>query len=465
MFKKLKFQIELPFQTLIGDCYYSIKLTGICPFYRTQANQRSHGCTDFFSLGELALRRNGGKTTILLLGLSLCLLRVGAPALFLLTLPDTLYITEGENMSRLPQPPAPLAYALDAQPVRMSGDERLKGVKTGERLQLTAFDSLTLCELEIACRERPILMPGGQAVGVTIYFPGALVVGTGGFLSVEGEMVSPAQEAGIRAGDTLLAVDGTPVESAAQLAALCEGKDTAAEILLQRDGEARRVFVQPVQAAEDGCCKLGMWVRESTAGIGTLSFYDVDSLRFGALGHPVTDVDTGSLLSIDRGGISEAAVIGVSTGMQGAPGELHGSFEGFSQRIGTLTENGACGIFGELVDEPEPGLYPEGLPIAFAEEVHTGPAQILSTVDEHGVRAFSCEIIRCFSPARSGSKGMLLSITDEELLSITGGIVQGMSGSPIIQDGKLVGAVTHVLVNDPTRGYGIFIENMLEAAG
>ena len=207
----------------------------------------------------------------------------------------------------------------------------------------------------------------------------------------------------------------------------------------------------------------GLKERDSMAGIGTMTFYDPQSGTFGALGHGVTDVDTGQLLPLDHGSIMEASVKAVKKGERASPGELKGDFD-LTRDSGTLYANTECGIFGKLSAEDAAKIVGAALPIAKKDEVKTGKATILATVSGNETSEYDIEIEKIYSPSGS-TRNLLLHVTVEELLTQTGGVVQGMSGSAILQDGKIVGAVTHVLVDDPTRGYGIFIENMLSAAG
>ena len=405
-------------------------------------------------------KHSGLKKIGVLLCLLLCLLNMSQPARYLAELPDTLYITNDIKSDQIAKAPAPLTLSDELYTVQSSTDERILQ-KSGENvLRIRLGNLITLRRVDVQYRERIYVMPGGEAIGVTLYLPGALIVGLGAFLSVDGSMASPAQDAGLKAGDMILKVNGETVQNAAHLSMLCAQAKRELKLVISRNGEEKSIILLCVQAAEDRAWKLGMWVRDSTAGIGTLSFYDRESLRFGALGHPVTDVDTGSLLEIGDGGISAADVIGVSCGMQGMPGELHGAFSTRGQRIGEIESNTNNGIFGYLSEDLCPGLYPQGIPLAFTDEVVPGAAQILSTVDESGVRAFDCEIIRTFAQDSSENKSMILRVNDPELLAITGGIVQGMSGSPVIQNGRLAGVVTHVFVNDPTKGYAVYAEWM-----
>lgn len=210
-------------------------------------------------------------------------------------------------------------------------------------------------------------------------------------------------------------------------------------------------------ASGDGY-KLGLWVRDSSAGIGTMTFYDPTTQVFGGLGHAITDVDTGEILPLGSGEIVSVDIEGAVKGQGGQPGELRGSFHTYDT-IGSLEENRETGVFGVLTTPPEGGLL---LPVALRQEVHTGPAQIYTTIDGRTPQLFDIEIERVNLTDANPTRNMVIRITDPELLTATGGIVQGQSGSPIVQDGRLVGAVTHVFINDPSRGYGIFAENMIE---
>ena len=210
---------------------------------------------------------------------------------------------------------------------------------------------------------------------------------------------------------------------------------------------------------------MGVWVRQSTAGVGTLTFYDPESHGYGALGHAITDVDTGIAFPVGEGAVYENEVVQITRGAEGRPGELTGAF--FEQEVvlGEIERNTDYGIFGGAEDALTDGaLYPEGLPVGTRSDIHTGSAQILTTLDGGKVEAFDCEIEKLYDQSEPATRSMVVRITDPELLERTGGIVQGMSGSPILQDGRIVGAVTHVFVSDPTRGYGVYIEWMLDAA-
>ena len=211
--------------------------------------------------------------------------------------------------------------------------------------------------------------------------------------------------------------------------------------------------------------KLGLWVRDSTAGIGTLTFYDEGTDTFGALGHPITDGDTNTTFTIKDGDLLSASILSVRKGEKGIPGELRGLFVNEKSSIGTIESNSSSGIFGNTNKPLVNPIFSEPMSVGFRNEVVEGPATIITTVDEEGPKEYDIEIVKLLQQDKCGPKSMIIRVTDEELLSKTGGIVQGMSGSPIIQNNKIVGAVTHVLINKPDIGYGIYIEWMLEEAG
>lgn len=304
------------------------------------------------------------------------------------------------------------------------------------------------------------LVPGGRSLGVALETEGLVVVGS----SDVGASASPARKAGIRPGDVIRSVDGAPVENAAALSERIEA-GRSARIEVEREGETLSFDVTPKLDPRDRQARLGVWVRASTAGVGTLTYYDPETGDFGALGHAITDVDTGVAFPVGDGAVYENKVVQITRGAKGAPGELTGEFFEEENELGEIERNTDFGIFGQAQETmTDGGLYPEGLPVGLRGEIHTGSAQILTTIDGGNVEAFDCEIEKLYSQTAPETRSMVVRITDPELLERTGGIVQGMSGSPIIQDGKLIGAVTHVFVSDPTRGYGVYMEWMLDAA-
>ncbi|MBQ8830527.1 MAG: SpoIVB peptidase [Oscillospiraceae bacterium] len=298
------------------------------------------------------------------------------------------------------------------------------------------------------------LIPVGDVVGISLETKGVLVVG------FPDEDASAARDAGIKAGDVIVQIGDTPINCGIDVGSVKLGTEPI-EITVVRDGAEKKITVTP-RVGKSGNAELGLWMRDSLSGIGTVTFYDPETKTFGALGHGVNDIDTGVIMPIGGGVAADARVTEVIEGRCGIPGQLMGEFD-YGSVVGFVSENTVFGIFGTVTD---PSLLDtsELMETAAEDEVHIGAATIISCVDGKGPREFDVEIVKTDLDNREGHC-FVLKVTDEELLEITGGIVQGMSGSPIIQDGKLVGAVTHVLVNQPDTGYGIFIENMLDAAG
>ncbi|MBQ9848119.1 MAG: SpoIVB peptidase [Clostridia bacterium] len=303
------------------------------------------------------------------------------------------------------------------------------------------------------------LIPGGMAFGVKFFTEGAIVIGTTGVETASG-VVSPAKDCGLKAGDVIIRAGGKEFKSASELIEVIEGSGGKSVYLAYlRNGEESTVEVTPVRDLENGDYRIGVMVRDSTAGIGTVSFIDPETLDFGGLGHGIYDSETGMLLPLARGAVVDVDITDVVKSERNDPGELRGDFN--TKVIGELWSNSDQGVFGRFASLPK-GVH-EAIPIASRGEISEGKAFILTTLSDNKVGEYEIEIEHVYKNSGS-TKNFLIRATDPKLLEQTGGIVQGMSGSPIIQNGKLIGAVTHVLVNDPERGYGICIENMLSAA-
>ena len=298
---------------------------------------------------------------------------------------------------------------------------------------------------------------GGQAIGIRLYSDNLIVVAVGR-VNEEGE--SPAQRAGIKEGDVILSLNGEKVGSAEEFSekiAMCEG---AATLETQREGDVREVTVTPEASRLDGKKRIGLWVRDSTAGVGTLTYMDEETMTYGALGHGVSDADTGVKFSVKNGSVEECSVAEIKKGEKGVPGELKGAFLKDAKVIGDITKNEKEGVFGRLSEVPGG----ERVPLGHKSEIKKGVAFIRTSLDGKEAEDYEIEITKVSKGSKNPTKGLMIKVTDQRLIDKTGGIVQGMSGSPILQEGRLIGAVTHVLVNDPTKGYGIFIENMICAS-
>lgn len=310
-----------------------------------------------------------------------------------------------------------------------------------------------------AAGKRTEVVPMGRAVGIKLFSDGVVVVGLSDISTQEGE-VNPARACGLKEGDIITHINSEEVDSIEEVRdILQELEGESMHIRALRGSKQLQMTVRAVQCSADGSYKLGAWIRDSMAGIGTMTYYQPETGVFGALGHGISDVDTALLMPLERGSIMYAEVADVQKGAAGQPGQLKGAFQVYND-LGELWANTGCGIFGALTDQ---GLAAgrEAVPVADRAEVHTGPAVILSNIRGTQVEEFQIEIVKIFSESSTDSRDFMVKVTDPVLLAATGGIVQGMSGSPILQDGRFAGAVTHVLVNDPACGYAICAERML----
>ena len=319
--------------------------------------------------------------------------------------------------------------------------------------------SLTAVGAKAAVESPKMLVPVGHTAGIKLFSEGVMVVDLADKI---GDEASPAKNCGLKKGDMIEKVNGVSISSTEHLQEyLQQEKGENVELTVSRGGKTLSLNAAPAQN-DDGVYCLGAWIRDSVAGIGTITFYDPETKRFGALGHGISDVDTALLMPLSDGSIMDSQVKTVRRGAEGSPGELKGEFD-LKNDAGTLYANTDAGVFGTLSGENDDFTRRAALPTAAAGEVHIGEAVILANVQGDEVKEYTAEISRVYAGV-PGNRNFLVTVTDDSLLEITGGIVQGMSGSPVIQNGKLVGAVTHVLVDDPTRGYAIFAENMLETA-
>ncbi|HHV73723.1 MAG TPA: SpoIVB peptidase [Thermoanaerobacterium sp.] len=304
------------------------------------------------------------------------------------------------------------------------------------------------------------VIPGGDSIGVKLNTKGALVVGYSDIIGTDDKIYSPYREGKIQIGDIILEVNNIKINSADDITDIInKQKDTMVTLKISRKGNIVYSKLHPVLAKDDQKYKLGLWVRDHTAGIGTLTFYTEDKKYYAALGHAITDIDTGDILSVNNGQIMKSKITSVSKGKRSSPGELRGIFLEEIDTIGDIEKNTEYGIYGNIINPSGISLKP--IPIGYQSQVVEGPAKILTTIDNTGVKEFDIQILKKVEQKNPNQKGMIIKIVDKELLDKTGGIVQGMSGSPIIQNGKLIGAVTHVFVNDPTKGYAVYAEWMI----
>lgn len=342
----------------------------------------------------------------------------------------------------------------------ISYDETVEVSQNGSyQIRCKWLGVLPLKTIKVHTVEKQEVLVSGSPVGIYMETKGVLVIDSGEITDREGIRRTPAEHI-IQSGDYICEIDGKVLTGKRQLMQLVrENQGEPMELQVIRHQETIKLEMTPVET-EDGSYKLGIWVRDNIQGIGTLTYVEPNG-TFGALGHGISDADTGERLEISDGDLYRADILSICKGTAGTPGELRGVINYREEnRIGTICGNSQYGIRGQM----EPGKYAESMkkiPTGLKQEIQTGKAEIRCDIGD-GIREYQCEILEIDSNARDTNKCFVLRITDDDLLSRTGGIVQGMSGSPVLQNGKLIGAITHVFVNDPTKGYGIFIENMME---
>lgn len=351
------------------------------------------------------------------------------------TLPDRYYLAKGSRFS-LGDSSLIQTSSNDGYPLSVYSS-------TGNtfRMDLKLLGLINIKPVSVQVVDRRVVALCGTPFGIKMVTDGVMVVGTGAVTDCNSRAVSPAQTAGIQEGDIILSINGEKISSKKQLTKLVESSAGQPLSLVVRRGEQlTSLHLSPVRSSLDNSYHLGLWVRDSSAGIGTMTFYDPNNGCFAGLGHAICDVDTGQLMPLSQGEIVEASIIGVHAGKSGSPGQLQGAFVA-NRSIGSLYTNSYNGVYGRLMNQP---VDAQTIPMAQCQEVRQGPVKILTTVSGQKPQLFDACIEKLSLSQDEPTKNMVLRITDPDLLELSGGIVQGMSGSPIIQNGMLVGAVTHV---------------------
>lgn len=332
----------------------------------------------------------------------------------------------------------------------------LKGeLKSKYETRITALKLFPVKDITVTVTKRRYVVPGGDAFGIKLYTKGVIVVSVDSVTTAKGS-ADPAVNAGLKCGDVITQINGKAALNSQQLTDAVEQSDgKRLNLKVERNGETLELVLKP-ELSVNGGYKAGIWVRDSSAGIGTVTFYDDSSKMFAGLGHGVCDVDTGKIMPLDNGEAVRAKISGFYKSSAGNPGELCGVFSDYV--IGSLRVNHDMGVYGEL-------LQPSGeetVPVALESEIQLGVAQMITTIDDSGPQYYDIEIVKIYPSSDLSARNMIIKVTDPELLEKTGGIVQGMSGSPIIQNSMLVGAVTHVFISEPEQGYAVFAQRMLE---
>ncbi len=366
--------------------------------------------------------------------------------------PDSYTITEKNEIT------AGSFFSIKESP-KSTFTSNLTSAKNRYPARVLLLNCIPIKEVQVNIIDEARAIPCGTPFGIKIFTEGVLVVALSDVKTTNGTS-NPAKNAGIKKGDVIISVNNTAVHSNEEMAKIVEKSNgDLLDIHVKRTDSEFDTTLQPIKSEQDNTYKVGMWVRDSSAGIGMLTFFDPQSKIFAGLGHGICDIDTQELLPLSHGEIVNASITGIRAGKRGIPGELRGKFDS-NKSIGTLSQNTNFGVYGTFTASPT--HINESLPIAMKHQIKPGPAQVITSISDNTPQIYNLNIVSINYDHKSPTKNMIIEITDEKLLSQTGGIVQGMSGSPIICDGKIIGAVTHVFVNNPKRGYAIFAETMLQ---
>ena len=377
-------------------------------------------------------------------------------------IPEKITIFEGEDISLKTF----FGITLDAEEdvLTVSADTGQKTINTvgNEKVSVSLFDRLFIKNVDVSVLPRTTVIPVGNIAGVKLYTNGVLVVGMSEIEGEDSKTYKPYENSGIEEGDTIVKVNDTIIYSTDDLVEninLSNGENVKIQYI--HEEETKECSITPVKTNEDEY-KLGLWVRDSAAGVGTVTFYEPSTQRFGALGHGIADIDTGDLLNISSGEFVTAQILNIKKGEDGNPGKIQGTVEE-QDTIGKITKNTEFGIYGKIEDISNLNIdMTKEMEVAMRDEIQTGKAMILCSLDNQTVKEYEIEITKIYKENNYNNKSMEIKVTDEELIEKTGGIIQGMSGSPIIQNGKFIGAVTHVFVDSATEGYAVFGDLMLK---
>ena len=406
--------------------------------------------------------KNNLKRLIKKLLLVFFLLIMYSYALVITNLPDELVVFEGETifMKTL----LGLNIKLNDETIETSSNSSQSLTKQAGKstLEVSLFDSINIKNVNVDVLPKTTVIPVGNIAGVKLYTNGVLVVGMSEIEGYDNKKYKPYENKGIKEGDTIVKIDEKLINSTEDLIETVnnsQGRDIKVQYIHQE--ETKECSISPVKTSNSQY-KLGLWVRDSAAGVGTVSFYEPTSKTFGALGHGITDIDTNELINIASGEFVTTRILNITKGESGNPGKIQGTVEN-QTNIGKIYKNSKFGIYGKVDNISSLNIdTSKEMEVALREEIKTGKATILCSLDNQQPQEYEIEIEKINKENNYDNKSMQIKITDQKLLKKTGGIIQGMSGSPVIQNGKFVGAVTHVLVNDPTKGYAVFGDIMLK---
>ena len=381
------------------------------------------------------------------------------------TIPNELVVFEGEKIS------VKTLLGLNIKnenqqtiETSSSNGEKLSQDVGKSTLEVSLFDNILLKNVEVSVLPKTKVIPVGNIAGVKLYTSGVLVVGMSEIEGNDNKKYKPYENTGIKEGDTIIKVNDKNINSTSDLIQtvnLSQGHDISIKYVHQQ--ETKECSITPVKT-NNSQYKIGLWVRDSAAGVGTVTFYDPTSKTFGALGHGITDIDTNELINIASGEFITTKILNITKGESGNPGKIQGTIEN-QNNIGTIGKNTRYGIYGKVDNLASLNIdTSKEAEVALREEIQLGKAKILCSLDNQKPQEYEIEIEKIYKDNNYDNKSMKIKVTDEKLLEKTGGIIQGMSGSPVLQNGKFVGAITHVLVNDPQEGYAVFGDIMLKQA-
>lgn len=376
------------------------------------------------------------------------------------SIPDNLILMQGEELNIKTMFGLNLENSSGQTIEAMASDTEKISKEVGKLDLSLNLGNFSLKDVTVNVIPNTVVIPGGEAIGLRLYTSGVLVVGMSEIVGTDNKSYSPYKDSGIQEGDMIVKIDDKAITCTSDLITkVNECNGNSVEITYVRDGNNYITEIKPTKTEENEY-KLGLWVRDAAAGVGTITYYDPESQMFGALGHGILDIDTDQLIDIAKGEVITSKILSIVKGEKGKPGEVQGSIDN-GKVIGVVYKNTNFGIYGKLTDVSliEGGKTLEVMP---RDEVKLGKATIICTLDNNKREEYEIEIEKLYTSTNRNNKNMIIKVTDERLLEKTGGIIQGMSGSPILQDGKFVGAVTHVMVNNPEKGYGIFADTMLK---
>lgn len=380
----------------------------------------------------------------------------------MISIPRNIVIMEGENLNLKMATGLSLTSQDQDTVLTASNINKQKISEAGvEKLRLNLFGNIKIKDVNVDVVPKTKVIPIGTAIGMKLYTKGVLVVGMSQIKDANDEKKRPYENSGIEQGDTIIAINNNEVSNTNELIEEVNNSNgNAIAVKYEKNNETLETSITPVKSGNE--YKLGLWVRDAAAGVGTLTFYEPNTNSFMALGHGISDIDTEKIVDIASGELITASILTIKKGVKGTPGEIRGTIEN-GNNIGKIGKNTNLGVYGTVTNKNYLNISGmEEMEVATRSEIQEGKAQIICQLDNNGRKTYEIEIEKIYLANNTDNKSMLIKVTDKELLEKTGGIIQGMSGAPVIQNGKFVGAVTNVLVNDPTQGYAIFGDMMIK---